>query len=158
MPVEVAPARSGFQDWELVLTLVTEAFEYQKDRIDPPSSADKLNATSLAQKARDECLLLAQLDSEIVGCVFARDQVTSIYVGKLAVWPRLQGKGIGRNLMQAVEARARASGHAWLELDTRIELVENHRTFEALGFVKTSEQAHAGYDHPTFITMRKRLM
>ena len=31
------------------------------------------------------------------------------------------------------------------------------QTFAALGFVKTGEHAHDGYDHPTFITMQKSL-
>ena len=44
-----------------------------------------------------------------------------------------------------------------LELETRIELTENHETFAALGFVKVSEGAHPGYDRTTFITMRKTL-
>ena len=43
------------------------------------------------------------------------------------------------------------------ELDTRIELTENHATFAALGFTKIAERAHDGYERPTFITMRKTL-
>jgi len=59
--------------------------------------------------------------------------------------------------MAATEDFARRAGVAILELDTRIELTENHQTFAALGFVKTGEHAHDGYDHPTFITMQKSL-
>lgn len=59
--------------------------------------------------------------------------------------------------MRAAEDFGRESGRAVLELDTRIELTENHATFAALGFVKTGEDAHDGYDRPTFITMQKPL-
>ena len=59
--------------------------------------------------------------------------------------------------MSAVEVFARASGHVVLELETRVELTENHRTFESLGFNKVAEHAHEGYDHPTYIRMRKSL-
>jgi len=59
--------------------------------------------------------------------------------------------------MQAAEALAVRSGHAALELNTRIELVENHRTFAALGFIKVAEHAHPGYRRPTFIAMQKPL-
>ena len=76
---------------------------------------------------------------------------------KLAVWPERQGQGTGHRLMQAAEDLARRSGLAALELETRIELTENHTTFAALGFVKTAELAHAGYDRPTYIRMQKRL-
>lgn len=102
-------------------------------------------------------MFLAVEDGELVGCVFAKPQPGSLYVGKLAVWPHRQGRGIGRRLMQAAEDFGRQTGHASLELDTRIELTENHEAFAALGFVKTAEHAHAGYDHTTFITMRKPL-
>jgi hypothetical protein len=59
--------------------------------------------------------------------------------------------------MQAAEDLARRSGVAILELETRIELTENHHTFTAFGFIKTGEHAHDGYDHPTFISMQKSL-
>ena len=59
--------------------------------------------------------------------------------------------------MHAAEDFARDSGHAVLELETRIELTENHETFAAMGFVRTAEHAHAGYDRPTSITMKKPL-
>ena len=80
-----------------------------------------------------------------------------LYVSKLAVWPHLQGRGIGRHLMSALEVFARESGHTVLELETRVELNENHQTFEALGFKKVSEHAHEGYDRPTYIRMRRFL-
>lgn len=44
---------------------------------------------------------------------------------------------------------------AYLELETRIELLENHATFAALGFVRVTESAHPGFSRPTSITMRK---
>lgn len=139
------------------MNLLHSAFAYQNDRIDPPSSLHTLDAESIALKAKDEHLFLAVEDGELVGCVFAKPRPGSLYVGKLAVWPHRQGQGIGRLLMQAAEDFARQTGHAALELDTRIELTENQRTFAALGFVKTAEHAHAGYHRTTFITMQKPL-
>ena len=139
------------------MQLLHAAFAFQHDRIDPPSSLHKFDANSIAVKAKDEYLFLAFDDGELVGCIFARPQPGSVYVGKLAVWPERQGQGTGRRLMQAAEDLARRSGLAALELETRIELTENHMTFAALGFVKTAELAHEGYDRPTYIRMRKRL-
>jgi phosphinothricin acetyltransferase len=42
-----------------------------------------------------------------------------------------------------------------LELQTRVELIENHNTFSALGFEKVAETAHPGYSRPTSITMQR---
>ena len=53
--------------------------------------------------------------------------------------------------------RAQFLGHSEIVLETRIELTENHATFAHMGFVKTREGAHDGYDHPTYIEMRKAL-
>jgi len=44
-----------------------------------------------------------------------------------------------------------------LELETRIELVENHAAFAAMGFAKTEETAHTGFDRTTGITMQRKV-
>jgi phosphinothricin acetyltransferase len=44
-----------------------------------------------------------------------------------------------------------------LELQTRVELIENHKTFGALGFEKVAETAHPGYSRPTSITMQRSI-
>jgi len=36
-----------------------------------------------------------------------------------------------------------------------VELVENHAAFAKMGFVRTGESAHPGYDRPTSITLRR---
>lgn len=147
----------GFRSWKALLELLYQSFEYQRERIDPPSSLYRLDEALLAEKAREERVFIAMDRDSLVGCVFARDTGTSIYLGKLAVLPHLQGRGIGRRLVQAVEDLARNSGRGVVELETRIELAENREKFESYGFRKVGENAHAGYDHPTSISMEKRL-
>jgi GNAT superfamily N-acetyltransferase len=155
--VRVARATDEFSDWPRLLALLKAAFASQERRIDPPSSVYALDVSSLAAKAHEEYLFLGYSDSELAGCVFAADRQSALYVSKFAVWPHLQGSGIGRRLMSAVEEFARQNGQAILELNTRIELTENHSTLERLGFIKTAEHAHEGFDRPTYITMQKRL-
>ena len=158
MPVEVIQGSQGFAQWTKLLELLHAAFAYQNDRIDPPSSLHKLDAESLAQKAGEENLFLAVEDGELLGCAFAKVNPSCVHVGKVAVWPGRQGQGIGRLLMHAVEGFARGTGKPAMELDTRVELVENHKTFAAFGFVKTADRSHAGYTRTTFITMQKPLV
>ena len=76
---------------------------------------------------------------------------------KLAVDQAYRRRGILRSLITFAQDMARAEGKSALELQTRVELVENHATFAALGFTKSGETAHAGYDRPTSITMWKAL-
>jgi ribosomal protein S18 acetylase RimI-like enzyme len=80
-----------------------------------------------------------------------------LYLGKLAVDAGHQGRGLARRLVTLAEARARGVGLAVLELQTRVELVENQRVFERLGFVETGRSAHAGFTQPTSITYRKEV-
>lgn len=147
----------SFLRWDQLLNLLYVAFEQQKHRIDPPSSVYELDENRLRLKAHEEHVFIAKEGDLLVGCVFARDAGNSVYLGKLAVLPEMQGKGIGRLLIKQVEDFAKSCGRSVLELETRIELVENHEIFEAYGFRKVSESAHEGYDRPTSISMEKIL-
>ena len=146
MTVAVKVAPDGFGDWEALMALLHAAFAFQEGRIDPPSSLHRFDAASIAAKAKEENLILALDDGKLVGCIFARPQAEALYVGKMAVSPGRQGQGIGRRLMQAAEDLARKSGLGLLELETRVELTENHAAFAAMGFVKFAEKSHPGYD------------
>lgn len=155
MSLQVGPAPEDFGGWTDVLDLLRRCFAYMSGRIDPPSSLDRLDLQGLIEKAEAETVLLAQLDGELVGCAFVRREPDCLYIGKVAVAPAARGLGVARRLFLAAEEMARASGVDWLELQTRIELTENHETFRQLGFGKSGETAHAGHDRPTSITMRK---
>lgn len=157
MTVTITRVPSEFADWEKLLSVLHSAFAYMEGRIDPPSSLHRLNSKTIAEKSQGETLFIAMDDGELVGCVFAKAQPESLYVGKLAVTPGRQGKGTGRQLMAAAERYAAECGYNFMELETRIELVENHQTFAKLGYVKTAENSHAGFERPTSITMQKRL-
>jgi GNAT superfamily N-acetyltransferase len=155
-PLSIEELNESFHRWDRLLNLLYVAFKSQKERIDPPSSVYDLDENQLRSKALEDRVFLAAERDSLVGCVFATDTGNSVYLGKLAVLPEMQGRGIGRLLVERVEEYAKACGRSVLELETRIELVENHRTFEKYGFRKVSESAHAGYDHPTSIAMEKR--
>ena len=152
--ITVRRAPPGFADWERVRALILDAFSYMGSRINPPSSALRLTTQSMKADADKGALLLAERAGDLVGCVFAQVKGDALYIGKLAVRPGLQGAGIGRKLVEAAREEARRRGLPMLELQTRIELTENHATFGRMGFVKTGETAHEGFDRPTSITMR----
>jgi N-acetylglutamate synthase-like GNAT family acetyltransferase len=153
---DIAIRRAGaeFADWGALRDLILAAFAFMEGRIDPPSSALRQTPDSMAADAAAGALLLAEHDGTLVGCAFVRPKGDALYIGKLAVRPDLQGRGIGRALIAASHTEARARGLAVLKLQTRIELTENHAAFARLGFVKTAEAAHPGHDRPTSITMR----
>jgi len=150
----VRTAPRDFSDWERVRLLILDAFAYMAPRIDPPSSALRLTPQSMQADVQSGVLLLAYRASDLVGCVFVRPKHDALYIGKLAVSPALQGAGIGRKLVEAARSEARRRGIGMLELETRIELAENHAAFARMGFVKTAETSHQGFDRATSIVMR----
>jgi GNAT superfamily N-acetyltransferase len=147
----------GFDRWDQLLELILASFAYMNGLIDPPSSALSLTPQSLREKARGEIGYIALDDDQLAGCIFCRPEPDNLYIGKLAIPPSEQGKGIGRRLLAVAEATARARGLDVLRLETRIELTGNHATFASWGFLKTAENRHTGFDRTTSIEMRKIL-
>ena len=141
-------------DWSALHALLHRSYAYMDARIDPPSSLHRLTVEGLCEKAQDETLFLALLDEQIVGCLFCRLQGEWLYVGKVAVEEELQGRGVGRNLFDRAFSLARQRDCSGLELEVRVELIENHQAFANMGFGKVGEDAHEGYDQPTSIRMR----
>jgi len=151
--IVVSPPR--FSDWAGLLALLRSAYAYMDSRIDPPSSLLRMDVAQLEEKTREEELILALEGQRLVGCAFASLRQDCVYVGKLAVDATVRRRGVARRIMEAAETLARVHGRPCVELETRIELIENHETFAALGFSKVAETAHPGFDRPTSITMRK---
>ncbi len=155
--VTVSRLPGDFSAWDDLLGLIMRCFAYMDGVIDPPSSAHKLTPEALRRKAGDETCFIATVGGQLVGCIFAADRPEELYVGKLAVDESFRGLGIGRMLMQAAERHALEQGKPALELQTRVELLDNHATFARLGFVEVARTAHEGYDRPTSLTLRKRI-
>lgn len=154
--VNIVQIDESFENWDGLLALVQEAFDYMNTRIDPPSSAIKLTTDTLKSKAHEEIGYAAMIDGRLVGCLFCRqDGEDTLYVGKVAVLPNLQGQGIGRAMLKAAEGVAHVCGVEKLRLETRIELDNNHMRFEKWGFHKVAEKSHPGFDRVTYIQMEK---
>lgn len=148
-------APEGFSDWPELLALIRGSFAYMDGRIDPPSSAHLLTPASLRDRAAAEHLYIA--GPPLLGCAFFAEQPDALYIGKLAIAPDAQGAGLGRAFLAEAESLARRRGLPRLRLETRVELTRNHAAFARLGFIKTAEKAHPGFDRPTSITLEKPL-
>lgn len=154
--VEVTKTRAPYQ-WQTILDLLHICFAYMDDRIAPRSSLHRLTVQDIEAFAGDETLLTVEDQSCPVACAFLTRRTDHFYIGKLAVLPGFREKGFAKRLINDAAKRAAAKGFRYLELETRIELTENHAAFTRLGFVKTAETSHSGFDRPTSITMRRQL-
>ena len=138
-----------------ILALVQAAFAGMNGRIDPPSSAVRLGVAEVAAQARaGEVWAIGRPP---VACVFLTPRAGALHVGKLAVAEAARRRGLARRLIALAEARAVALRLPALELQTRVERVENHATFAALGFRQVAATAHPGFARPTSLTWRREL-
>ena len=156
LPTHYTPRRlSPEDDMGPVLTLIRETFAYMDGVIDPPSSMHRLTEADLARQADEAEIWVLEDLGDTVACVILTPQPGCLYIGKLAVAETHRGRGLSRQLVHHAEARARALGVDMLELQSRVELTQNHAAFRAMGFEKTAETAHPGYDRATSLTFRK---
>lgn len=140
-------------DWTALLHLIQSAFAGMEGRIDPPSSMHALTPDGIARQAREGEVWV--IGAPPIACIFLTPKTGSLYLGKLAVAEGHRHLGLARRLIDLAETRARALGLPLLELQTRVELVENHATFAALGFRQTGASAHPGFDRPTSLTFTR---
>lgn len=142
-------------DWASLLTLIQAEFAYMQGRIDPPSSMHRLGENAIAEQTVMGEIWAVGIPP--IACVFLTPKGSALYVGKLAVDQSHRGKGFARTLMAQAEARAGALGFKALELEVRVELIENQQIFRRLGFEQTATSAHPGYSRATSVTFRKSL-
>jgi GNAT superfamily N-acetyltransferase len=141
-------------DWAAILRLIQDAFAGMEGRIDPPSSMHRLDPAAIARQAETGEIWVIEAGGAPVACVFLTARPDVLYLGKLATAAAHRRRGLARRLVDTAKTRARVLGYDRLELQTRIELTENHRFFAALGFAMTGQTAHEGFDRPTSLTMQ----
>ncbi|MEQ3626896.1 MAG: GNAT family N-acetyltransferase [Marinobacter sp.] len=152
----IHPAPPGFDRWSALHRLLVLSFAGMEGRIDPPSSLTAMNISNLEQMGRDEVLLLGLgANGDPVACAFLRPEPDALYLGKIAIHPELRSRGLLHHIIAAAEIEARRLGRNELELQTRIELIENHAAFSAAGFRQVAERAHPGFDRATTLIFRR---
>ena len=91
---------------------------------------------------------------EVLGVLVMRPAEHHLFVDNVAVAPRHQGRGLGRELLVFAEERAEREGLPEVRLYTNEKMHENLAVYAKLGFEETGRGVDGGYRR---MFMRKRL-
>lgn len=153
--VTIRPAVEG--DAEAIVALIQAAFTPLIARVDPPPGALRETAATIGAELAAHRGLVAEIGGEVIGSALLKHQDDGLYLGRLAVAPAAQGRGVAKALLAEGERLARAAGYPAMILRVRLAMTENRRLFAGAGFVETALMHHDGYAEPTFAEMRKGL-
>jgi ribosomal protein S18 acetylase RimI-like enzyme len=143
-------------DAATVAALIVAALEECRGWLVPPSAAlAETSETVEAQLRGSYGALAAEVDGLAAGRILFNPQGRDLYFGRLSVLPAYGRTGLAEALIAAVEAEASRRDAAGVFLSVRIALPAKQRLFERVGYVEIGRQAHPGFDHPTWIDMRK---
>ena len=142
-PIEIGPLPPGAAGELLTLqraAYVTEAQLYDDVRL--PALVQTLD--ELVDELATSTCLAAVAGSRLVGAVRARERDGVLHVGRLAVAPDLQGRGIGTRLLRAAE---QATCLPRATLFTGARSAANLRLYRRHGYVQTTrEQVRPGLE------------
>ena len=118
--------------------IISQAFEVERFF----KVGDRTNPGEVAGLMRDgEFLVLEDPPGTLAGCVYVkRRRQSRSYFGMLSIDPALQGRGLGRALVDEVESRARAAGCRYMDIQV-VNLREGLPPFyRRLGYVETGRR------------------
>jgi GNAT superfamily N-acetyltransferase len=129
---------AGLDEAENLARLINDAFVVEAFF----KVGDRTSAAEIVEmmKAGGEFLVLDGIGTggrHPAGCVYLKCRGDRAYFGMLSIDPAQQRQGLGRRLIEAVEARARESGCRYMDIhivDLREELPPYYRRF---GYVET---------------------
>ncbi|MBY8343918.1 GNAT family N-acetyltransferase [Streptomyces spinosirectus] len=90
----------------------------------------------------------------VVGLVVLEEHDDHLFLDSIAVHPETHGQGVGRRLLQFVDARARALGLPEVRLYTNAMMWENQKIYPKYGYEIVERRSTGPYDR---IHYRKRL-
>ena len=150
--------KASSEDIPDLVRTINAAYEVEKFFVD----GDRTDEDTIRRMMASGVFLIAREESgQLTGCVYVELRSERGYFGMLSVNPALQGRGLGRRLVDAAENYARAQGCTAMDIrvvNLRTELLPFYRK---LGYAETGEVEPV--DDPRalqpfhFVTMSKPL-
>jgi N-acetylglutamate synthase-like GNAT family acetyltransferase len=146
------------EDVPALVSLINAAYRVEEFFVAGP----RTSRTEIEEMSRRGAFLLAEEDGgRVAGCVYVGRRGERGYFGLLSVEPALQGRGLGRRLVEAAEERLREQGHR--EVDILVVSVREllFTFYSGLGYARVGELPFTeGYELRLpchFVVMRKTI-
>ncbi|MES2519613.1 MAG: GNAT family N-acetyltransferase [Bacteroidota bacterium] len=149
--------RATLDDVPALNKLVNSAYRGESSKKGWTSEADLLGGVRTNEEGltetinkSDTIILKYTEDQEVIGCVMLVEQENQVYLGMLTVSPDLQGKGIGKKLLEAAEVTTKELGKSKIGMTVislRKELIEYYQRY---GYVPTGEKKPFPMNDPNF--------
>jgi predicted N-acetyltransferase YhbS len=157
MPTDGTSREAGSADADRIAALVNRAFLAESWF----KSTDRTNAAQVRELLNKGVFLLLEEEARLLACVYLEPRGVRVYLGMLSVEQDVQGRGLGRRMMQEAEDFSRRAGHVAIDLrivHVREELPPYYRK---LGYVESGTepaQNFPGVNIPIhFLLMTKSL-
>jgi len=132
---EIEYRRAEPNDAQAISDLLLEAFGEFESEYMPGAFEYTTPGVEIIRGRFDEGPIWVAMDGDLmVGTVSGLPEPDRFYIRSMAVKPGVQGRGIGKKLLDLLEAHAREKGFEKLYLYTTFVLPAAHRLYEKNGF------------------------
>src|SRR6478735_10402086 len=138
---------AGLADAGIVATCVANSFTHYVERMGKPPQPMLRNYNDVIT---DHPVYLTFVDEKLAGVLVLGQGVDGFSLDIVAVDPRFQGRGMGKQLVLFAEARARACGFDSIHLFTNAVMVENQAFYSRLGYTQYARRNEEAYDRVFF--------
>ena len=139
--------KAELSDAASIADLVNSAYRGETSRAGWTTEADLLDGLRISNpevaaliKREDAFILVGVLQDQVVACIACEHHENTAKFGLIAVKPKLQNKGYGREMIQAAEAISarewRVAGFYLSVITLRTELIE---FYERLGYQRSGQ-------------------
>ncbi|MBD0838085.1 GNAT family N-acetyltransferase [Streptomyces sp. TRM68416] len=133
--------RAGAEDVPAVKAVTDAAYRHYIERIGQvPQPMERDHAAYVAAGR------VFVTGEPVVGLVVVEAYDDHLYVDNIAVHPDAQGTGVGRRLLEFVDAHARALGLPEVRLCTNAKMWENQKIYPRFGYEVVERRADGPYD------------
>jgi N-acetylglutamate synthase-like GNAT family acetyltransferase len=145
--VEPVIRRASESDTQEIERIVTAAYKHYVSRIGKPPAPMTDDYRELVGHGN---VWVLTLGAEIAGLVVLKREPDYMLLDNVAVRPDSQGSGLGRQLIEFAENRARQCGYDEIQLYTNALMHENRAIYARLGYQEFSRRRDSDFDRVFF--------